>query len=193
MGSQLGDAVLELVHPAPYIAFLEELSEAGGGAIDADTYAVPGTFGAALRSCGGAVALVDALLGGEADVGVSAIRPAGHHAEVARATEERTLGLGGRDSMPRDAGMLFTDGSVRTVTPWMRGMRFPLDFIWIAEDNTVIGTEELVPSPEPGTPDSDLATYPSPEPVLYFLEVNAGVAEQYGITAGDAVDFEPEP
>ncbi len=29
--------------------------------------------------------LVDALLGGEADVGVSALRPPGHHAEAARA------------------------------------------------------------------------------------------------------------
>ncbi len=56
-------SVLELVHPAPYVAFIEELCEAGGGAIDADTYAVPGTFGAALRSCGGAVSLVDALIG----------------------------------------------------------------------------------------------------------------------------------
>src|SRR3954470_24518355 len=43
-------SVLELVHPARYIAFLEALSAAGGGAIDADTYAVAGTFGAALRA-----------------------------------------------------------------------------------------------------------------------------------------------
>jgi acetoin utilization deacetylase AcuC-like enzyme len=77
--------VLELVHPARYVAFIEELCGSGGGAIDADTYAVPGTYEAALRACGGAVALVDALLGGEADVGVSAVRPPGHHAEVARA------------------------------------------------------------------------------------------------------------
>jgi len=78
-------SVLELVHPAPYVASIEELCEAGGGAIDADTYAMPGTFGAALRSCGAAVSLVDALLGGEAAVGVSAVRPPGHHAEAARA------------------------------------------------------------------------------------------------------------
>ena len=38
-----------------------------------------------MRAAGGAVALVDALLGGEADVGVSALRPPGHHAEAARA------------------------------------------------------------------------------------------------------------
>lgn len=78
-------SVLELVHPAAYVDSIAELCSAGGGAIDADTYAVPGTYGAALRACGGAVALVDALLGGTADVGVSALRPPGHHAEVARA------------------------------------------------------------------------------------------------------------
>ena len=76
---------LALVHPASHIDFVRSLSEAGGGAIDADTFAVPGTYGAALRAAGGAVALVDVLLGGEAEVGVSALRPPGHHAEVARA------------------------------------------------------------------------------------------------------------
>jgi acetoin utilization deacetylase AcuC-like enzyme len=76
---------LELVHPAAYIDSIRELSAAGGGAIDADTFAMPGTYGAALRAAGGAVRLVDALLGGEAAVGVSALRPPGHHAEAARA------------------------------------------------------------------------------------------------------------
>jgi acetoin utilization deacetylase AcuC-like enzyme len=78
-------SLLELVHPASHVRFVEELCAAGGGAIDADTYAVAGTFDAALRACGGAVELVDALLGGSAAVGVSALRPPGHHAEVARA------------------------------------------------------------------------------------------------------------
>ena len=77
--------VLELVHPGSYVESIEALSAGGGGAIDADTYATAGTYGAALRAAGGAVALVDALLGGEADVGVSALRPPGHHAQAARA------------------------------------------------------------------------------------------------------------
>jgi acetoin utilization deacetylase AcuC-like enzyme len=46
---------------------------------------VAGTFAAASRAAGGAVRLVDALLGGEAATGVSALRPPGHHAEAARA------------------------------------------------------------------------------------------------------------
>jgi acetoin utilization deacetylase AcuC-like enzyme len=78
-------SVLELVHPASYVDSIRALSADGGGPIDADTYAVRGTFGAALRAAGGAVALVDALLGGSADVGVSALRPPGHHALAARA------------------------------------------------------------------------------------------------------------
>src|SRR4051794_36962456 len=54
--SEVAREVLGLVHPARYVAFLEELSRSGSGAIDADTYAVSGTFGAALRAAGGAVA-----------------------------------------------------------------------------------------------------------------------------------------
>jgi acetoin utilization deacetylase AcuC-like enzyme len=76
---------LERVHPASHVDFVESLSARGGGAIDADTYAVAGTFTAASRAAGGAVRLVDALLEGEAATGVSALRPPGHHAEAARA------------------------------------------------------------------------------------------------------------
>jgi acetoin utilization deacetylase AcuC-like enzyme len=77
--------LLETIHPVPYVAALEELCARGGGFLDADTAAVPATFGAALRAAGGAAALVDGLLGGTARVGVSALRPPGHHAEPTRA------------------------------------------------------------------------------------------------------------
>jgi acetoin utilization deacetylase AcuC-like enzyme len=73
------------IHPEEHVAAIEDLCARGGGAIDADTFAVPATWEAALRAAGGAVALVDALLGGEAAVGVSALRPPGHHAERDRA------------------------------------------------------------------------------------------------------------
>jgi acetoin utilization deacetylase AcuC-like enzyme len=78
-------SALLAVHPESHVAAIEALCASGGGAIDADTYAVPATWEAALRAAGGAVALVDALLGGDAAVGVSALRPPGHHAEPDRA------------------------------------------------------------------------------------------------------------
>jgi acetoin utilization deacetylase AcuC-like enzyme len=77
--------LLLAVHPEPHVASIEALCAAGGGRIDADTIAVPGTWEAALRAAGGAVALVDALLGDGARSGVSELRPPGHHAETATA------------------------------------------------------------------------------------------------------------
>jgi acetoin utilization deacetylase AcuC-like enzyme len=90
-GARLVDApcvereLLTVVHPESYVAGIEALCAGGGGFIDADTAAVASTWEAALRAAGGACALVDALLGGAAGVGVSALRPPGHHAERARA------------------------------------------------------------------------------------------------------------
>jgi acetoin utilization deacetylase AcuC-like enzyme len=78
-------STLEAVHAPDYVRFIEDLCARGGGFIDADTAAVSATWEAALRAAGGAVALVDALLGGEAATGVSATRPPGHHAEPSRA------------------------------------------------------------------------------------------------------------
>jgi acetoin utilization deacetylase AcuC-like enzyme len=78
-------ALLHAVHPEEYVAFIEDLCASGGGMIDMDTAAVGPTYEAALHAAGGAAALVDALLGGEAPTGFAALRPPGHHAEPARA------------------------------------------------------------------------------------------------------------
>jgi acetoin utilization deacetylase AcuC-like enzyme len=77
---------LQAIHSPRHVAAIERLSAQGGGAIDADTLVSPGSYRAALHAAGGAVALVDALLGpDEARVGASLHRPPGHHAEPARA------------------------------------------------------------------------------------------------------------
>ena len=73
--------VLRLVHPATYVDEVRFMSERGGGSFDPDTVASEGTYEAALHGAGGAVALVDTLVGGEASVGFSGLRPPGHHAE----------------------------------------------------------------------------------------------------------------
>ena len=78
-------AMLEAVHPPDYVDAIARISEQGGGMLDADTVASPGSFEAALHAAGGAVRAIDALLGGEAVTTFSALRPPGHHAEPARA------------------------------------------------------------------------------------------------------------
>jgi acetoin utilization deacetylase AcuC-like enzyme len=72
---------LELVHTPRHVAAIRELSEAGGGAIDVETYDGPNSYRAAAHAAGGAAAMARALLAGEAKAGFSALRPPGHHAE----------------------------------------------------------------------------------------------------------------
>jgi acetoin utilization deacetylase AcuC-like enzyme len=75
---------LELVHDRALIGAIEQLCLAGGGQIDADTAVGEVSYLAARHAAGGACALVEALLGGEARAGFSALRPAGHHADRGR-------------------------------------------------------------------------------------------------------------
>jgi acetoin utilization deacetylase AcuC-like enzyme len=90
-GSSVVDApaaartALEAVHDPAHVDFVEALCARGGGFVDQDTVAVAATWEAALRAAGGAMALVDSLLGGDVHQGVSALRPPGHHAEPDRA------------------------------------------------------------------------------------------------------------
>lgn len=114
-------------------------------------------------------------------------------AEVVRSPADRSQGLGERDSLAADEGMLFVFDEERVVRFWMRHMRFPLDFIWIAANGTIVDLTEGVAPPEPGTEDSALPLYQPGMPVLYVLEVNAGGVRQGGVQIGGAVTFEPEP
>jgi acetoin utilization deacetylase AcuC-like enzyme len=76
---------LRAIHPDRYVDTIAEVSAAGGGALDLDTIVSERSYEAALHAAGGAVALVDALLGDGPRVGASVHRPPGHHALSARA------------------------------------------------------------------------------------------------------------
>jgi len=109
--------------------------------------------------------------------------------EVARAPEERALGLGGRSSLPANVGMLFDLGETRVPVFSMRGMLFPLDFVWIDEAMRITEiTPDVPPPPSPDAPPRSLS--PS-EPVRWVLEVNAGTAARVGLAPGDQLEFEP--
>ncbi len=106
-------------------------------------------------------------------------------AEIADDNAERALGLGGRDSLARDAGMYFV---LTTDTPriWMKGMRFPLDLVWI-DDDRVVEVTARVPDQPPGTPETELPIYSPAQPANRVLEVNAGWAQHHGVQPGDTV------
>jgi acetoin utilization deacetylase AcuC-like enzyme len=76
---------LELAHSARLVRAIRELSAAGGGAIDSDTFVIDASWAAALHAAGGACEMTGALLAGEGDAGFCGVRPSGHHAEHDRA------------------------------------------------------------------------------------------------------------
>jgi acetoin utilization deacetylase AcuC-like enzyme len=73
-------ALLETVHDRSYIEHIQAFCLGGGGALDPDTYAVPASWGAALRAAGAGPAAVD-VLRKNPGTGFVAVRPPGHHAE----------------------------------------------------------------------------------------------------------------
>src|SRR5262249_23684851 len=75
---------LERVHTAAHIDSIGELSERGGGPIDLDTVASPGSWNAALHAAGGAVHATERPLS-EGGCAFCGLRRPGHHAERDRA------------------------------------------------------------------------------------------------------------
>lgn len=103
-------------------------------------------------------------------------------AEIADEPLEHSRGLSERTSLPENQGMLFIFPNAASRYFWMAGMKFPLDIIWI-RDNEIIGFSENLP-PASRT---DYPFYSSPVPVDKVLEINAGLVEKLRIKAGDSV------
>lgn len=108
------------------------------------------------------------------------------NAEVADQPEKMQLGLGGRKSLAKNQGMIFLFPSPQKPYFWMKGMEFPLDFIWINQ-NRVVDLLEEVPVPEPGTPDENLQLITPEASATAVLEVNAGFAKEHRVKIGDTV------
>ncbi len=104
--------------------------------------------------------------------------------EVAVTPQEKSKGLGERDSLATNAGMLFPYDRKDRYQFWMKGMRFALDFIWIDGTKVADITENV---PAPTRPDENLPVYQPKVPVDKILEVNAGLVKKYGIQIGDTV------
>lgn len=102
--------------------------------------------------------------------------------ELAVTPKEQQKGLGFRDSLDTDTGMFFVYQTAQTYGFWMKGMRFPIDIIWIRDQNIVDISKNV-----PVATESSLPTYSPKVPANKVLEVNAGIAEKLGIQVGDTV------
>ena len=106
--------------------------------------------------------------------------------EVADTAAKRAKGLGGRQALASDSGMLFIFDNPQVHVFWMKGLSFPLDLIWLNDKKVVDITKQAAPT-DPRTPDSELPRYQTSEQTDMVLEVNGGFAEANGIVIGDTV------
>lgn len=103
--------------------------------------------------------------------------------EVAQTDEERIRGLSERDFMVADRGMLFIFDQSDYHGIWMRGMRFPIDILWLDDNGVVVDLREKV------LPETYPEVFRPRRPARYVLEINAGLSHSYGVNVGSSVKF----
>lgn len=100
--------------------------------------------------------------------------------DVADDAAERAQGLMNVPQMPRSKGMLFIFDPPRTVAFWMKNTLIPLDMIFTDRTGRIRHIHEnAVPHDE--TP------IPGGAGVYGVLEINGGLARQFGFEVGDAL------
>lgn len=105
-----------------------------------------------------------------------------YRVDVAVTPKEKEIGLGGRDSLREGAGMLFPYDHSERFSYWMKGMKFPIDIIWI-HDLRIVDISKHVPV----STDDTLPVYAPREPVNLVLEIAAGESDRNGFQIGDTV------
>ena len=103
--------------------------------------------------------------------------------EMADTESAREQGLGYRDALCKTCGMMFVFDHADTYAFWMKGMRFPLDILWI-RDGSIVHIERSVDFHD------QHAVYSPSQPADRVLELNAGICEKANMREGDTVVFE---
>ena len=100
--------------------------------------------------------------------------------EIARTDYETQTGLMSRKSMEEHQGMLFIFQEEQPRSFYMKNTEFSLDIIYINKKKKVVSIKK-------NTIPYDKNSLPSGKPVLYVLEIKAGLSDRWGIENGDSV------
>lgn len=105
-------------------------------------------------------------------------------AEAPQKDQDRWKGLGGRDALAPNRGMVFIHDPARPASMHMGGMRFALDFVFCRGGRVV----QITPNVSPYDAEARIV---SDGPVDFVLELPAGVCRQLGLRLGDAASLGP--
>jgi len=109
--------------------------------------------------------------------------------EIVDTPEKMSKGLSERNYLEENQGMLFVFGSKSIPRFWMKDMKFPIDIVWI-DDNEIADISKNVPAPDENTPLNQLPHYSPSKPVNYVLEVNAGFADKHNVEIDNKVIYQ---
>ena len=111
-----------------------------------------------------------------------------YNVELAQNDETRARGLMFRDQMDADHGMLFVHDREEPQAYWMKNTRIPLDILYFDSQRRLVGQQRDVP---PCSAGDMCPPYPSFNPALYVLELNAGQAAKLKLEDGAELTFGP--
>lgn len=100
-------------------------------------------------------------------------------AEIAETYSERARGLSGRERISDDQGMLFLFKEPGRYPFWMKGMKFPIDIIWLDKDLKIVEIKKEA------RPESFPEFFQPKAPAEYVLEINAGLSDKHNLKEGD--------
>lgn len=103
--------------------------------------------------------------------------------EVASTDADREKGLSEKDSIPADGGMLFDFGAYGDWRMWMVQMRFPIDIVWLTQDQKIVHIKHNA------TPAEYPEIYKSPSPAYYVVELPSGTMKRLDVQVGDSISF----
>ncbi|MBT4285721.1 MAG: DUF192 domain-containing protein [Deltaproteobacteria bacterium] len=107
-------------------------------------------------------------------------------AEIAKSPSDQRRGLGYRDQLEANRGMLFVYNNPGVRSFWMKGMRFAIDIIWLRQGRIVLIEKNVQPSPI-FKKNSHLKTYGSSVLADMVLEVSAGFSDKMKLSLGQHI------
>ena len=106
--------------------------------------------------------------------------------ETEYATTPETIEIGmmyRRTTPPNRAMLFFMPGGDQPRSFWMKNTLVSLDIIYINKKKKVVSIQK-------NTIPYDKNSLPSGEPILYVLEIKAGLSDRWGIENGDRIEWE---
>jgi uncharacterized protein len=105
---------------------------------------------------------------------------------LAMTNEQIIKGLVIKNQLKENEGMLFVYQLPAKYTFSMRGMKFPIDIIWLDNARKVIHIEHSL---EPCPSDIDCPKFIPSAAALYVLETIAGFSNRHDVKIGTQIDF----